>query len=184
MTKRKALFLDRDGVINIDSGYVINKEDFIFVDGIFDFCSVAQKLGYVIVIVTNQAGIARGYYSVTDFMSLTRWVESKFAFHGIELSTTYFCPHHEDFTGVCNCRKPSPGMLIEAATDLNLDLAKSVLVGDKNSDMLAAKNAGVPVRWLIKAQSDEVLENATQVWENLSPMANALSHLEGKSGQL
>lgn len=145
---RKALFLDRDGVINVDHGYVHTPEDTEWVSGIFELCARAQRAGYLLVVVTNQAGIARGYYSVGKFLDYTQWIHEQFAAQGTPLTATYYCPHHPDAgVGVlqldCDCRKPKPGMLLSAGFDLQLDLSASLLVGDKLSDLAAATAAGV-----------------------------------------
>ncbi len=141
--RRPALFLDRDGVINIEKNYLYKQEDFEFIDGIFELGDYFQKEGYTIVIVTNQSGICRGYYSEEEFKKLTRWMEAEFAKRGIKIAKTYHCPHHPDFTGSCSCRKPEAGMFLQAQKDFSLDLPKSVMVGDKPSDIEAAKRAGV-----------------------------------------
>ena len=104
LRSRKALFLDRDGVININHGYVSKKEDFDFIDGIFELCRKARKKGYAIIIVTNQSGIARGYYSEDEFKRLTRWVEHQFWKQGIQILHTFHCPHHPDYSFSCCCR--------------------------------------------------------------------------------
>ena len=140
---QKAIFLDRDGVINIEKNYVFRISDFEFIEGIFDLCRKYQKEGYLIVVITNQAGIARGYYTEADFWELTNWMLSEFAKQGITISKVYFCPHHPDFTGECDCRKPNPGMILQAAKEFGIDLSTSVLIGDKDSDLQAGKNAGI-----------------------------------------
>ena len=143
MLPKRALFLDRDGVINVEKNYLYKREDFEFIDGIFDLCSYFQNKGYAVVVVTNQSGICRGYYSEEDFRKLTEWMEAEFAKRGIEIAKTYHCPHHPEFTGSCSCRKPQPGMFLQAQNDLALDLHKSVMVGDKLSDIEAAQKAGL-----------------------------------------
>ncbi len=143
-----ALFLDRDGIINVNFGYVVHAEQTVFVEGIFELCEQALTAGYRLVVVTNQAGIARGYYSEDDFHLYMDWMQQEFAEHGVPLAGVYFCPHHpegkvERYRKVCECRKPAPGMILRAAVELNLDLAASVLVGDKASDIVAGEAAGV-----------------------------------------
>ena len=107
---KKALFLDRDGVINVEINYLFRKEDFIFRKGIFKLLLHYFKAGYLIFVVTNQAGIARGYYSEQEFSRLTEWMTEKFGKRGIHITKVYHCPHHPDFTGECSCRKPNPGI--------------------------------------------------------------------------
>jgi D-glycero-D-manno-heptose 1,7-bisphosphate phosphatase len=144
----KALFLDRDGVINVERGYVHRPESFEFIPGIFELCRAAQSLGYLLIVVTNQAGIARGYYSEADFGALTDWMMDRFMEQNIEIARVYYCPYHPVF-GVGEYqrdspdRKPNPGMLLRAKSEWNLDMASSILIGDKASDMEAGGAAGV-----------------------------------------
>lgn len=144
----RALFLDRDGVINLNHGYVHTPERFDFVDGIFDICREARRLGYLLIVVTNQAGIGRGYFTEQAFHALTTWMLAQFASQGVEIARVYFCPYHPEhgigpYKREAECRKPNPGMLLEAARDFNLDLPACVLVGDKPSDIEAGRKAGV-----------------------------------------
>lgn len=155
---RSALFLDRDGVINIDHAYVSQKEDFEFVDGIFDLCRHAKQLGFLICVVTNQAGIGRGYYTEKDFFSLTDWMCGIFSGEGAAVDKVYFCPTHpEHGIGAYKIdspfRKPGPGMISQAAQELDIDLAKSVLVGDKETDIQAGIAAGVGRNLLFRTMS-------------------------------
>jgi D-glycero-D-manno-heptose 1,7-bisphosphate phosphatase len=150
---RKALFLDRDGVINVNHGYVATRERTDFIEGIFDLCRLAHDRGYMTVVVTNQAGIARGYYSEDEFKAYMHWMEKEFERHGSMLDAVYYCPHHPSvgrgaYLQVCDCRKPAPGMLLRAASELDIALADSVLVGDKPSDMEAGRRAGIKTRVL------------------------------------
>lgn len=145
---RKALFLDRDGVINADHGYVHTPERTDWVPGIFDLAARAWNHGFLVIVVTNQAGIARGYYDELQFYRYTQWVHEQFAARGAPLLATYHCPHHPDaglgeLKIACSCRKPQPGMLLQAAQDWDICLASSLLVGDKESDIEAARLAGV-----------------------------------------
>ena len=146
--KNRALFLDRDGVINVERSYVHYREAFQFQEGIFDLCREAQNLGYLLVVVTNQAGIARGFYTESEFLELTEWMVREFARRGITIAHVYYCPYHP-IHGIGRYkydspdRKPKPGMLLRAQMDFNLDLTSSVLIGDTISDISAAKAAGV-----------------------------------------
>lgn len=148
MTKRPALFLDRDGVINVEKNYLHKIEDFEFIDGIFELCKKYQELGYKIIVVTNQSGIARGYYSENDFEKLTAWMIQTFREKGIVIDGIYHCPHHPDISGACSCRKPEPGMLLDAAKEHAIDLANSILVGDSERDIVAAHRVGVKESYL------------------------------------
>jgi D-glycero-D-manno-heptose 1,7-bisphosphate phosphatase len=145
---QRALFLDRDGVINVNHGYVNSIENFDFVDGIFDLVRTACKAGYRVVVVTNQAGIGRGYYSESQFHELSAWMCAQFEKHGAPIDRVYFSPYHPT-AGVGkyrkdeDTRKPGPGMILKAKHELGLSLEDSVLVGDKPSDILAGITAGV-----------------------------------------
>lgn len=151
---RRAAFLDRDGVINIDHGYTYRCEDFAFVPGSLEACAQLHRWGFALVVVTNQSGIGRGLYTEADYQQLTAWMAGEFAAADAPLAGVYHCPHHpqavlDDYRRACNCRKPAPEMLLAAARDLSLDLARSVLFGDKASDLEAAAAAGVPQRVLL-----------------------------------
>lgn len=151
---RPAAFLDRDGVINFDRAYVYRRQDFEFIPGIFDAARTLQKLGFLLVVVTNQSGIGRGTYTKGDFLALDDWMRTRFAEEGAEIAGTYFCPHHPtdaigEYRLDCECRKPRPGMLLRAAADHGLALDRSLLIGDKDSDLQAARAAGVPIRLLV-----------------------------------
>lgn len=143
----KAVFLDRDGVVNVDHGYVYRKEDFEFVDGIFEACRHFQEQGYLLIVVTNQSGIARGMYSEAQFQELTDWMVERFKEQGVTISKVYHCPHHPDFGPAgerdCDCRKPKPGMILRGIEEFGLDPAECIMVGDKPSDVAAAERAGI-----------------------------------------
>lgn len=141
--QNKALFIDRDGTINIEKHYVYRKEDFVFIPGIFDLVKHFTDNGYLIIIITNQSGIARGFYSEDDYNILNDWMINEFKLKGIKITKVYHCPHHPDFTGLCNCRKPKPGMILQAIKEFNINPSASVLIGDKKSDILAGENAGI-----------------------------------------
>jgi D-glycero-D-manno-heptose 1,7-bisphosphate phosphatase len=153
----KALFLDRDGIINIDKGYVFRKEEFIFLEGIFNLCKVAAKLNYKLIVITNQAGIGRGYYTEDQFKELNEWMCSAFDENGVKIDKVYYSPYHpEHGVGIYKkdhiSRKPNPGMIKEAELEFNLDLGKSLLVGDKYTDILAGKRAGISLN-ILKADT-------------------------------
>jgi D-glycero-D-manno-heptose 1,7-bisphosphate phosphatase len=145
---RPALFLDRDGVINVDHAYVYRQADFQFVDGVFDLARHACALGYYLFVITNQAGIARGYYSEEDFHKLTVWMCARFEAEGAPVDKVYYCPYHAEH-GIGRykldspLRKPRPGMILQAADEFGVDLARSVLVGDMATDIQAGEAAGV-----------------------------------------
>ncbi len=139
--KSKALFLDRDGIINVDHGYVSKIEDFEFVEGIFDLVRLFSDARYLVFVVTNQSGIGRGYYSGKDFDTLTEWMISGFREKGIFIEKVYHCPHAPEEN--CLCRKPEIGMIQKAVNAYDIDLPGSWMIGDKQSDMDLAANAGV-----------------------------------------
>lgn len=141
--KPKAVFFDRDGTINIEKNYLFNIEDFEFQPGITELILQYQEQGYLIFIITNQSGIARGYYSENDYFQLTDWMVKEFASKGINISKVYHCPHHPEYTGVCNCRKPNPGLIVQAINEFNIEPKQSIVIGDKDRDILAGENAGI-----------------------------------------
>jgi len=142
-TKQPALFLDRDGTINIDKGYVYSIKDIEFQPGIFELVKEYAQKGYLIFIVTNQSGIARGLYTEIDYLQLTNEIAAAFLKRGITIEKVYHCPHHPEITGECSCRKPNPGMIIEAIQEYNIDPLASVLIGDSERDLLAGERAGI-----------------------------------------
>lgn len=144
----KALFLDRDGTINVDYGYVYQAEKFDFIDGIFDLCRRAQEKGYLIIIITNQSGIARGYYTTDDFNTLTRHMCAEFNRRSIVITDVFYCP---DLSGPD--RKPNPGLFLKARDKYHIDMAASVSVGDKSRDVTAAQAAGVGRNFLFDGVS-------------------------------
>lgn len=148
MSPRKAIFLDRDGVINVEANYVHRIEDFCFLPGVIAGLRSLQALDYALVIMTNQAGIARGYYTEADFLKLMDYVSAYLTDNGVRILHTYYCPHHPSgsvpqFSISCSCRKPEPGMILRAAAELDLSLSQSIVVGDKLSDIKAGRAANV-----------------------------------------
>ncbi len=141
---RKAVFLDRDGVINSkvpEDNYVSSVDEFEFLPGVFDALNLLQQLGFVLVVITNQRGIARGLMTEVDLERVHCHMRSEFLKHGIFIEAVYHCPH-EKFE-FCSCRKPEPGMILSAGKDLNIDLSSSYMVGDSPSDTAAGRRAGV-----------------------------------------
>ncbi len=176
MTKfvNRALFLDRDGVINHDSGYTSSQETFVFIEGIFELCRFAKQLGYVLFVVTNQSGIGRGYYSEQDFFTLTKWMCERFNAEAASITDVFYCPFHPEH-GVGEYkkhsfdRKPNPGMLLQASEKYAIDLRSSIMIGDKDTDMQAAKNAGVGKRYLYQPAGGEMFRSnaATHIIHSL-----------------
>jgi D-glycero-D-manno-heptose 1,7-bisphosphate phosphatase len=156
----KALFLDRDGVVNLEKHYVHRVEDFEFVDGIFELCRRAREQGYLLIVITNQSGIARGYYGEDDFQALTAWMKAQFGRRGIDVAAVYYCPFHPEaaigrYRADSFDRKPNPGMILRAARDFDLDLPQCILVGDRAGDMQAAAAAGVGLKVLYRTAHAE-----------------------------
>jgi len=138
-----AVFLDRDGTINVEKNYLHSMQDWEWIPGAQDAIKLLRDAGYLVVVVSNQAGIARGYYTSEDVVALHLYVQKELLELGAGVDAYYWCPHHPDFGSGCNCRKPAPGMLLQAAQDLNIDLAASWMVGDKAIDVQAGLAAGV-----------------------------------------
>jgi D-glycero-D-manno-heptose 1,7-bisphosphate phosphatase len=175
----KALFLDRDGVINIDHGYVGTVERFEFQDGIFDLVRTAIGQGYRPVVITNQAGVARGFYDEADFARLTAWMRARFVEQGAPLAAVYYCPCHRDGKAAAYARdsywrKPNPGMILEAARRHGLDLSRSVFVGDQPTDMTAAAAAGVGRRFFL-GEAGKAGTAATEIIAGLGEATAALT---------
>ena len=163
---RPALFLDRDGVINVDYAYVCRRQDFEFSEGIFELCRGARQRGYLVLVVTNQAGIGRGYYTERDFWELTEWMLQVFAAEGCPIDGVYFCPYHPEhgvgeYRQAALCRKPQPGMIRQAVDEHDVDLAGSVLVGDRQTDIEAGIAAGVGCNILYSPAGDQALLRET-----------------------
>lgn len=146
--KRRALFLDRDGVINEDRGFVHRVEQCQFIDGIFAMAAAFAARGFAVVVATNQSGIGRGLFTEADFAALMAWMREEFARRGVAIAAVYHCPDHPTagigpYRRDTPWRKPGPGMLLQAAADLGLDLARSWTVGDKARDVEAGRAAGI-----------------------------------------
>lgn len=167
----KALFLDRDGIINVDRHYVHTAEEFIFVPGIFELCHRAIDLGYKIIVITNQSGIERGYFTEEEFLKLTRWMEDRFLSRGVTISKVYYCP---SLSG--NDRKPNPGMFLKARDEFRLDLTASRSLGDQDRDIEAARRAGVGMNILLVSNKtvDTQAIVADKIITSLREMENLL----------
>ena len=139
--KRKALFIDRDGIINEDTGYPYKPEHIRFHDAIFPLLKIAQEKGYLLVVITNQAGIAKGKFTELDVEALHGWMADEFRKRGIVIERFYYCPHHPEapvaqYRAACGCRKPMPGMVERAAREFGIDVSASLVIGDKTSDRI------------------------------------------------
>jgi len=152
----RALLLDRDGVINREISYLYRIQDFEFLPGVIDACRRFQDAGYLLIVVTNQAGIARGYYSESDFHVLNDWMIDQFRQRGVRIDSVLYSPFHPDGLGQYRresfCRKPNPGLILQAQKEFDLDLSRSILVGDKESDIEAGLAAQVGICIFMKSQ--------------------------------
>jgi D-glycero-D-manno-heptose 1,7-bisphosphate phosphatase len=160
MTKARALFLDRDGIVNHEVGYLHRPADVRWVDGIFSLARTAVGLGYKLIVVTNQSGIARGFYSYAEFDELMDWMRAEFLRQQIALDAVYCCPFHPEhgvgeYKREHEDRKPGPGMLLRGAREFGLDLGQSVMVGDRCSDVAAGLAAGVRQCFLLRGTEPE-----------------------------
>lgn len=145
---RPAVFLDRDGVLNRDTGYVYSIPDFFWMPGSIQAVEYLNQLGYLVFVVTNQAGVARGYYTIHDVISLHNWMNLQLERIGAHIDKFYFCPHHPTagsgvLTRHCSCRKPKPGMILKAIAEWDIDKKTSFLIGDRETDLEAARRAGI-----------------------------------------
>ncbi len=152
--KRSAVFLDRDGVINEDRAFVHRIEDFVYIAGVREALKIIKSKGYLTVLVTNQAGIAYGYYTEEDYRILTDWMQKDLGSDSLEFDGVYFCPHHPTkgnapYLQSCRCRKPETGMLLQASADLDIDFAGSYMVGDRMSDVETGRRAGCAGSYLV-----------------------------------
>ncbi|KXO08805.1 D-glycero-D-manno-heptose 1,7-bisphosphate phosphatase [Moritella sp. JT01] len=177
-----AVFLDRDGVINKDKGYVSQIDDFEFIDGSIEAMQLLKAHGYLLVVITNQSGIARGYYTEDEFMTLTEWMDWSLADRGVDLDGIYYCPHHPekgigDYKQDCLCRKPNTGMLDSAGKELDIDFANSYLVGDKLSDIQAGQKSQLKANYLVstgKVLCEKGAEAADAVFTDLLSAAKSI----------
>ena len=185
---RPALFLDRDGIINEDLGYVHRVEEFRFLPGIFELCASAQALDLALVVVTNQAGIGRGYYTEADFHALTNWMLERFAERGIRFTAVEFCPDHPvhgigPYRRESPRRKPGPGMILDACAAHGLDPACSLILGDRATDMQAGEAAGLARLILLPASEAEIAASPTRTevvrTGGLAAVAKALRQGQG-----
>jgi len=170
----KIVFLDRDGVINKEVGYLHKVADFEFIEGVFDACQYFQSLGYQVIIVTNQSGIERGYYTEEDFQIVTDWMLKQFKHNGIEVLDVFYCPHGPESD--CSCRKPKPGMFIQADGKHHIDMSNSWMIGDKEADIQAANSAGISNTILVKSghEINEESSKAKFILDSIKQVATIL----------
>tara|TARA_Y100000294_G_scaffold175712_1_gene196425 strand:- start:770 stop:1297 length:528 start_codon:yes stop_codon:yes gene_type:complete len=163
----KTIFLDRDGVINKEVHYLHKIDDFEFMTGIIEACLYFQNLGYKLIVVTNQSGISRGYYSESDYQTLNQWMLNEFENNHINILDVFHCPHGPDST--CDCRKPMPGMFFNAKTKHNIDMKNSWMIGDREVDVTAANASGIKSTILVRSNHkiDESNSNASFILDSI-----------------
>jgi len=166
----KTIFLDRDGVINKEVNYLYEIEEFEFIDGIFETCRYLLNLDYELIIITNQSGISKGYYSENDFQKINKWMLEEFKKNGVTISDVFHCPHSPEDN--CLCRKPLPGMILHAQKKHKIDLAKSWLVGDKETDIIAANKSGIVQTILVRSghKIDESSSSANYIIDSIKDL--------------
>ena len=177
-TKQKAVFLDRDGVINKEVNYLHKSEDFEFTENCISALKALQLNGYLLFIITNQAGIGRGYYSEKDFNILNEWMLAKLAEHNVVIHQVMYCPHHAehgigDYKIDCECRKPKTGMITPLINKFNIDTSNSILIGDKISDVEAGFNANIGTLLLVESGHKlptHIPEYVQSVYRNLDDL--------------
>jgi D-glycero-D-manno-heptose 1,7-bisphosphate phosphatase len=179
---RRAAFIDRDGVLNEERVFVHRREDFVLLPGAVAALRLLKEAGYLLVVVTNQSGIARGFYSEADYLALTEHMRAELAAEGVGLDGVEHCPHLPDapverYRLDCDCRKPKPGMLLRAAQALHIDPGASFLVGDRLSDIEAGQAAGIGRCFLVRTGNplpEEAVVRADAVYEDLLACARAI----------
>ena len=164
----KAIFLDRDGTINREKKYVFKIEDFEINDGVIEGLKQLQDAGFILIVITNQSGIARGYYDENDFHKLNDWMTKYFLNYGIKIAHTYYCPHLPNskislYNQICNCRKPELGLFLQAINDYNIDLSKSFAIGDKNRDLEICKKSDCRGFQIMNSNECKAYENIENV---------------------
>jgi D-glycero-D-manno-heptose 1,7-bisphosphate phosphatase len=185
---RRAAFIDRDGVINAESGFVHRLEDLVFLPGAIEGLRRLQAAGYLLVVITNQSGIARGLYTEADYLQLTAGMQQRLAAAGVQLSRVEYCPHLPDgeierYRRDCDCRKPRPGMITRVAAALGIDLSASILIGDRATDIQAGRAAGVGRCWLVRsgaALSEGDFDLADATFDDLAQCARQLPLASGE----
>jgi len=178
---RRAVFLDRDGTINVEKDYLYRIEDLEFIDGSVEAIRLLNEAGFLVVVVSNQSGVARGYYTEDDVELLHRHIAAELEKSGAHVDAWLFCPHHPDGGGSyslpCDCRKPLPGMLKEAARRYDIDLDTSIMIGDKIADTEAGNAAGsrpILVRTGYGAVNESLVSSSTEVYDDLLSAAKSL----------
>lgn len=174
----KAVFLDRDGTINVEKNYIYQIEDFQFLPGVIEGLRILQSLGYELIIITNQSGIGRGYYTETDYQKLNRWMIEELERYDIHIKNSYYCPHLPDakiekYRIECNCRKPRLGMFHKAIEENDIDVNQSIAIGDKERDLEICKN-GRTRGFLIYNREEDASGNISLIKNGVLEVAKIL----------
>ena len=178
--KNKAVFVDRDGVLNEDSGYTYRLSDLRLLDGVIEGLQSILALDFKVIIITNQSGIARGIFSTEELQTFMKGLMNVFFENQINVTDYFYCPHHPqgrllEYSIKCSCRKPEAGMLFDAKKKYNLDLSKSILIGDKETDILAGENANLFSNILIDSEERNNQSKASHVVQNLIDAAEIIT---------
>ena len=181
--KNKAIFLDRDGTINEDNGYVFRTKDFIFAIGVPEAIRIMNEAGYKVIVVSNQSGIARNYYNISDVQKLHQYVDTELSKFDAYIDAYYICPHHPNIDVSCECRKPNPGLILQGANDFNIDIASSWMIGDKISDIECGLKAGVKTALVLTGYGEETFRKNINVlaFRNLLDFANSLYNFNAQN---
>ena len=185
MEKRKAAFLDRDGVINVDKDYLYRIEDFEYEEGALTGLKTLEEAGYLLIVITNQSGIARGYYTEEDYRKLEKWIFKDLEQRGIHISGSYFCPHHPNaavlkYKRSCDCRKPATGLFYRAAEELSVDLDRSIAIGDKERDLQICRETGAK-GFLFRKDGEADIGESISGEFTVTDWAGICRYLEGNS---
>ncbi len=177
----KAIFLDRDGTINKEINYLYRPEDFMFINGTVEAIRIFHELGYIVIVITNQAGVAKGYYTENDIMILHNYIDKLLANSDTYIDKYYYCPHHIDgiintYKIKCDCRKPSTGMIDKAVADYNINLKNSIIIGDKEIDIEVGKKAGISKCVLVRSghNINESETKADCIYDNIYDFAQSI----------
>lgn len=183
MEINKAVFLDRDGTINKEVNYLYRPEDFQFIENTIESIKIFHKLKYKVIVITNQSGVARGYYTEDDVKKLHKHIDELLANKGTYVDHYYYCPHYsegtvDEYKKTCECRKPKVGMIVDAVKDFDIDLNESIIIGDKEIDAQTGKNAGIGKCVLVRTghKIDEHVTVADEVFDNLYNFAVSLDN--------
>lgn len=181
MGGNKAVFLDRDGTINVEKEYLYKISDFEYLEGAVEGLRALSDMGYLLLIVTNQSGIARGYYTEEDYRRLDEWLRKDLQDRGVRIAGSYYCPHLPDgcvleYARECDCRKPKTGLFRRAAKEFDIDMRRSFAVGDRLRDLSACEEYGV--RGLLL--SDAASGGTYRVCRNWTEIVRAVREMEGQ----